>query len=337
MQFFSLFLLLLLLLSPSAALSSEIDSITPRKLTLEDSLESLNSIINTRLRTGVAKANEVNHIFTTPKKEDYCNEEVLYEELRKAIFNSMTSSLGLKGYSLDTQLQELLENKSHSLPLEDSIYSDISYIEGFSLNLKELSDVVNVQGHFIGLDKIGHFFAEGWKYFEMTSQDGKTLQEAMAWGTEMEEGLFGYTTTGIFSYADLVANYNGWRFWNSVLSGGTDPLKGVVANFFDTPYVGCGIRILDSIRSRSLVYSWHIKKKFDLRDYLDGMWDEGNNCVSFKDTDIEEKVFARIKERAPGFSCPAVKAECIAAKVKYDLYAKELLHPSCLAATAEQN
>ena len=77
--------------------------------------------------------------------------------------------------------------------MNDSIYRDIDYIEGLSLNLKELSDVVNINGYLVGLDKIGHFFAQGWQYFELTDRDKQTLDQATAWGRQKEAGLFGYT------------------------------------------------------------------------------------------------------------------------------------------------
>ena len=257
---------------------------------------------------------------------------MLHTELRKAIFQSFTASWGLKGYDLDKQLRELLVRQSYSLSLNDSIYRDVDYIEGLSLNLKELSDVVNINGYLVGLDKVGHFFAQGWQYFELTDDDKETLDKAIAWGREKEAGLFGYTTTGIYSYADLVANLNGWRFWNKVLLKQDDPLKGVIANFFNRPYVGCDIQIIDSIRNRKIIRAWEYNNRFYLADYIDGAWDEGNNCNSYADPMIEEKVTARIKHIAPDFVCPLNAGQCMDARGKYGDYAKYVLHPYCLTA-----
>ena len=321
---------ILFLACSSFALCAEIDSITPRGIALEDSLKPINTEINKRIQEGVNNANAWHSSFRNLERENYCDEEVLYRELRKSIFGTLTASWGLKGYSLDKQLRTLLVDRSYSLSLNDSIYRDISYIEGISLNLKELSDVVNIDGNLIGLDKIGHFFAEGWKYFELTHMEEQTLLQAIQWGREQEEGTFGYTTTGIFSYADLTANFNGWRFWNKVLPGEHDPLKGKLANLFTASYTGCSIQFLDSIRSRKLIRAWTVKKKFNLMDFLDGAWDEGNNCVSFKDPLIEEKVMSRVKFLDPHFSCPASRGKCRDAMEKYGDYAKYILHPACL-------
>ncbi len=318
--------------------AAEIDSVTPRKLKLENSTGYINEIINQRIEEGIREANaQQDYIGEIDDIEDieevtFCDEEALYTELRKAIFQSFTASWGLKGHDLDEQLRDLLARQSYSLLLNDSVYRDIDYIEGFSLNLKELSDVVNINGHLVGLDKIGHFFAQGWQYFDLTSYDEKTIEEAIEWGRQKETGIFGYTTTGIFSYADLVANLNGWRFWNKVLLKQDDPLKGGIANFFNRPYVTCDIQILDSIRNRQIIRAWEYNTRFDLSDYIDGAWDEGNNCNSYADPIIEEKVTSRINSVDPDFVCPLNPDDCLDAQDKYGDYAKYVLHPYCLIA-----
>ena len=156
------------------------------------------------------------------------------------------------------------------------------------------------------------------------------LDQALEWGKEQEEGKFGYTTTGIFSYSDLAANFNGWRFWNKVLSKENDPLKGFFANLFNQSYVTCDIQFFSSIKHRKIVKAWEYNTDFDLSDYADGAWDEGNNCNSYEDAEIEEKVTSRIKEVNPDFNCPANPENCLEAQKKYGEYAKHLLHPHCL-------
>ncbi len=342
-----LFILLTLIcgFSYQAAFSAEIDSVTPRKIKLDNSLTLINTIINQRIQEGIQNANAqqsaIDYINDTDDEGEYveqngaCDEDVLYTELRKAIFQSFTASWGLKGFDLDKQLRSLLARKSYSLSLNDSIYRDIDYIEGFSLNLKELSDVVNIDGHLIGLDKIGHFFAEGWQYFELIHYDDYKIDQALEWGRQQESGKFGYSSTGIFSFADLVANFNGLRFWNKILLKENDPLKGAFANFFDRPYITCDIQIIDSIKNRKIVKAWEFNARLDMSDFVDGSWDEGNNCNSYGDPTIEEKVSARTKNVSPDFSCPFIAEYCLEAQDKYDYYAKYVLHPYCLIVTKE--
>ncbi len=312
----------LLLIFPVAD-GAEIDSITPRKLELKNAVDHLNSIFNQRLADGVEKTNE---------KGDgqSCNEETLYTELRKSIFQSFTASWGLKGYSLDKQIRDLLREYSYSLSLNDSIYRDLDYLQAFSLNLKELSDLVNINGHLVGLDKIGHFFAEGWQYFELTREEGYDLARVTDWGKEQERGKFGYSTTGIYSFADLTANFNGWIFWNSILLKETGLMKSVNADYPTSAYVSCNLQIWESIKQGKFVRAWHYNFGLDFSDYVDGAWDEGNNCNSYQDPVIEKKVESRIKRVAPGYACPLNKQACSEAKARYGRYARYLLHPACL-------
>jgi hypothetical protein len=199
---------ILLVIAAIVVEAAEIDSVTTRNVALESSRPVINQIFNHRISEGIASANrkgfgiQMLGDLELYKEREYCDEETLYSELRKAIYGSGIATWGLEGYQLDRQLRDLLVDNSYSLPLNDSIYRDIDYLEGISLNLKELSDVVNVDGVLIGTDKLGHFFAEGWRYFEMVEFEKQRLPEALAWGREKESGLFGYTTTGIFSYAD---------------------------------------------------------------------------------------------------------------------------------------
>ena len=109
-----------------------------------------------------------------------------------------------------------------------------------------------------------------------------------------------------------------------------DPLKNWFANIIDSPYVSCDIQVVASIKSRKLVKAWQLNTEFDLSDYIDGTWDEGNNCNSYADPIIEEKVMSRIRHVDPDFSCPYRAKYCIEAQSRYGEFAKHLLHPYCL-------
>jgi hypothetical protein len=324
------FFLITAILGLHSGYAAEIDSVTSRRIHLADSRNAINAIFNQRMLEGITKANARRDDFEALSAEDFCDEEILYTELRKSIFQSFIVSWGLKGYDLDKQLRELLADRSYSLALNDSIYRDIDYIEGISLNMKELSDVVRFNNHLVGLDKLGHFFAEGWQYFEFSQEEGYSLKQAILWGKEQESGKYGYSTTGIFSFADLVANFNGWRFWNRVLGKSNDPLLGFIQNLLDEPYVSCDIQVVASIRHLKLVKAWERNKQIDMSEYIDGAWDEGNNCNSYADPVIEEKVSSRIREVDPQFSCPINPQFCVEAREKYGRFGKYILHPYCL-------
>ncbi len=101
--------------------AAEIDSVTPRKLKLDNSLTIINKIFNQRIQEGIQKTNAKQDDIEDMETDEFCDEEVLYTELRKAIFQSFTASWGFKGYDLDKQLRSLLARQSYSLSLNDSI------------------------------------------------------------------------------------------------------------------------------------------------------------------------------------------------------------------------
>lgn len=321
--------------APILAVAAEIDSVTSLHVPLEDSRATVNAIFHQRLVQGVANANPGDDEIDDLAPDAFCDPDELYRSVRRALFDSFLPRWGLRGYDLDRQLRERLVTESYALSLQDSIYRDIDFLEGFSLNVKELSDVIRFDGHLVGLDKFGHFFAEGWAYFELTHEEGESIDAAMAWGRRQESGKFGYRTTGIHSFADLVANFQGWRFWNALLGTRDDPLKGFVGNLFSEPYVACEIELLESLRRGRLVRAWNLNRRFDLSDYVDGAWDENNNCNSYADPIIEEKVRARIDEIAPAFTCPTDPAVCVEARRRYGRFARQLLHPRCLTAAGD--
>jgi hypothetical protein len=315
----------------SVTQAAEVDSITARNLELTDVADTVSGIIHTRLAQGVANANARDTGWLAGLDgERFCDEAGLFTELRKAIFQSHTAALGLKGYDLDLQLREVLQG--HALALDASIYRDLDYLEAISVHLKELSELVNLGGYRVGLDKFGHFFAQGWQYFVLTALDGETLEQALALGWQQEQGRYGYLTTGIFSYADLAANFNGWRFWNRILLRDRDPLSGFVENLFLRPYVSCEIRLFDSIRQRTLVRAWRYHGNFNIADYVDGAWDEGNNCNSYRTPIIQDKILARIRRIRRDYACPLQPQACVEARGKYGIYARQVLHLQCLSA-----
>ena len=83
------------------------------------------------------------------------------------------------------------------------------------------SSTIQLHGHFVGTDKIGHFFAMGYHYFnvyQMARALGKTHEEGLQHAADIcgwttENSFLGLTSTAIYSNADLAANYLGLKFY----------------------------------------------------------------------------------------------------------------------------
>lgn len=84
----------------------------------------------------------------------------------------------------------------------------------------ELGHTLNMFGHDVGVDKIGHFFQQGYEYYERYQKalskgltEMAAIEAAIQGGIKQEKGIFGYATTGVYSNADLAANYSGFLFY----------------------------------------------------------------------------------------------------------------------------
>jgi hypothetical protein len=98
------------------------------------------------------------------------------------------------------------------------------------------------------------------------------------------------------------------------------------------PYAVCRFQLFESIRRLTIIRRWQSAARFDLADYIDAAWDEGNNCNSYADPTIADKISTRIQQVDPGFVCPLHPGQCATARNSYGPYASELLHPDCLTA-----
>ncbi|HBA59230.1 MAG TPA: hypothetical protein DCZ92_00110 [Elusimicrobia bacterium] len=103
--------------------------------------------------------------------------------------------------------------------------------------------------------------------------------------------------TGVFSYADLAANFNGMRFWNHMLQKRDDVL-GPQHNA--GPYLVC----------RDGKWARNAEKPLDFRVYVDATMQESTNCSKFatagglkKFKEALAQMQARDKSRS--FGCPA--------------------------------
>jgi hypothetical protein len=303
------------LVFPLTVSGAEIDSVTGRGEKLRNSVRGMNSRINDSLRAGVERANE---------RDRGCDEADLYRQLRKAIVSPFI------GHLLAEELNDAEELDSRRVRFNQSIYRDLGVFDALSVHLKDLSAVIRLDDQRVGVDKFGHFFVEGWEYFETAYLEGKGIDAAMAWGQRAERTYFGLYTTGVYSYADLTLNFEGMRFWLRVLGQAQDPIE--PGRRFNRPYVRCAKRFW------SRKPYWRVKRSFRVQHYLSGGWDEAKNCCSYRNPEIAALIRRRVEEQeaadSESYTCPVDPNACASARERYGGRAERLLHPDCLAAEA---
>jgi hypothetical protein len=136
---------------------------------------------------------------------------------------------------------------------------------------------IKVNGQLIGSDKLGHFLSQGRKFYRRYL---KYLDEAKAaeHSAYTERALFGQSTTGVYSNADLVANYEGFLFYRSLFEDEVIAGKKAILN-----WTGDG---------------WEIQREFTFADHVNAYWDEALNLNHF-----DNLLYPHMKERIQQF-CP---------------------------------
>ncbi len=101
----------------------------------------------------------------------------------------------------------------------ESLYSQLPIRATRTARFLGFGRTIKLNGVLVGTDKIGHFFSQGRKFYRryLRSRDER---EAGRRAVMTERLLFGRLMTGIFSNADLVANYEGYRFYRGLFHDG---------------------------------------------------------------------------------------------------------------------
>jgi hypothetical protein len=85
-----------------------------------------------------------------------------------------------------------------------------------SADLRVVDPVAKIHGICVGADKLGHFFDQGFDFFEAAAKTGATAADVDNLGRSMETGAFGLGVTGVFSNADIEANRAGAEFYRKL-------------------------------------------------------------------------------------------------------------------------
>ena len=255
------------LLIAQSLFSSEIDQFTGREKYQDSALdftEILNKYTNSLILQGVHNFNKKYH-----------NKKYTLKEIhRKIAFEIHLTTAGnyfdkfrfpipprpLLPYALVVKsgqgpIQRWIksgENSRYWIYINNNIYSNI-YPDVFNKNV-----IIKTGGEFIGSDKVDHFFDQGYAYF-VQSDFGLSDWQAKRYGRDSEYGWYGLAAGGVFSFADLRANWGGYQFYKNLFSGENSLL----------------------IVSEDGVVS--MRRKFDWSEHIDWQFDELKNPSFYSD------------------------------------------------------
>ena len=115
---------------------------------------------------------------------------------------------------------------------------------------------INVGGTYMGTDKLGHFLSQGRKFYARNLRLGSIDRAAHRTAT-WEALIWGRLTTGVYSNADLVANYEGFLFYRGLFNDAVVADKQAMFRWDDGRPV------------RQRTFSW--------ADHVNPFWDEALN------------------------------------------------------------
>jgi hypothetical protein len=233
--FVSTYLSLSLLLLPTTVLPFETDQFNLPPVPLADVGDEVTEYVETQLRIVVDKLNaeivrrercvevRTKGCESVEKEREKLARLRSHEGLAEAFYehiaggNLMTTKFGKWMNSHKFRGQPA----RYKAPYKESIY----ILNPF--NYATLSPTVRLYGHEFGIDKLEHLFQQGYQYYKIVNEGikkGLTTEEAtkkaIQWGQKTERTYYGLWTSGVYSNADLFANYAGLKFYQRL----TEPI-----------------------------------------------------------------------------------------------------------------
>jgi len=138
----------------------------------------------------------------------------------------------------------------------DSIYSGYPLWSLRVSTLFGIGETISLNDELVGTDKIGHFISQGRKFYKRYLRLGSE-SEAAKRSVLTERAIFGQATTGSFSNADLVANFEGHRFFRSLFEDDVIAGKPAILRWSED--------------------GWVVQREFDWADHVNSFWDEALN------------------------------------------------------------
>lgn len=253
--------LIVLLSAPPQAGAYETDQFTNRLESISDSMPLLDEKVNETIR-------QVARDWSGPR-DDW--------KFVMAVFRK------IGGYHWVDKIERWVMNSPEIQRLQptrrDSIYSGHPFWATRVAAIFGVGPTIKVNDVLIGSDKLGHFLSQGKKYYGRylrTHDETKAARHSAF----TERALFGQSTTGVYSNADLVANYEGFLFYRSL--------------FEDNVIYG---------KPAILAWRgdhWEVQRPFTWADHVNAYWDEALN-IDHYDSLLYPHMRARLQMFCPDF------------------------------------
>lgn len=335
----SIWFLSIYFITTGSTLAYEVDQFTNRDKVPADSTADINMIIKERIEKAVSNSN--NQFFGLKQvdcqKDNKEARRVLFENLKSYLVSNSDVGLVEKQVMKDENIDKRI------IAVDQSIYNEAQQknviLKGI-LKTFGIAPVIQVNEVQIGTDKLGHFLNEGYTlYLQNFSQSDEVKRKynTALFNKSTENDYFGLKTTGIKSYADLAANYEGYQFWNRMCGKIYETSTQEEKDYFQKNKCTKNAYIRCSIDLETGKGQWTINElnKFNIEDYITPAWDESINCSGFRE-DMQSDIKSALSRRAytykgdPKKPCPAEPSKCKQITNKYSHSAMaHVISPEC--------
>ena len=266
MKYSLFFILPMCLCIQNIAIAGETDNYLAIHESIKDSKPLFNQYLNNSIHQALA---------STPKeKKQSCTQAALQvmqylgsnNHIGSPALNTKMEVWAEANERIDRYPRFIKDNKQHQNELQryghNSIYSPGMELLGISV--ATLDPTININGIYFGTDKLSHFLGSGYLYYKKylkilhsqgLSEKQKHIKIIRQYGLANENGIIGKKAAGIFSYADLEANYQGFLLALD-LCNGNNP----ILHFTDK--------------------KWQVRP-VDMAKYINPNWDESYNSSTY--------------------------------------------------------
>lgn len=254
-------LVILTTLSAHSVMAAETDQFYAAGAVIKDSTVEMNRFFQDKIEVALDEVNGSRH----PVSCRYAAKEVLQQVVGEVNLIEWFKNRSFSKISKFTQKSPLIDRyPDDSVKGRDYRAHSIYRNRPFPVNVLGVARTLNINGIFIGTDKLGHFSIVGktyYKNFLKAIEAGATYIEAENYavlkGIKQEINLLGYAIGGTFSYGDMEANYQGLQFARNMCEG-------------ENPY----------LIQKNGQWIQNPANLFDIRKYVTPKYDEAYN-VSF--------------------------------------------------------
>ena len=303
-----------LLILTSTSKAAETEQFYASKAVIRDSSAELNDYYQQKIELGLFKSNQK----TVGIACNAVAEEVLTQILGEFSITEYVKDKTFSLVSYFTQNSPLIERfPDESISGKDYRANSIYKHRPFPVNAVGIARTINVNGIYMGTDKIGHFSIIGRTYYKnyqaglalgLTSKQAEEV--AIRKGFKQEVGILGYDIGGTLAFGDLEANFKGYQFARNMCEGSNPHLIQINGKWIQNP-----------------------SNQFDIKQYVTPKMDEAYNVSLWS-----PRVWKKIKKELVGAFCKnKMEPEYILRVAGYNKILKSTINDELLDSFVKEN